>query len=240
MAELRKQFHHDIETARAQVVRMTAAVIEIIPRATAVLLEGDLEGAELVIRGDAELDAKAVEAEEHCIQILALQAPVAGELRQVVAILRMIAEIERSGDLAASICKTTRRIYGHDLDPKLRGIISRMGEQAQVLWRAAVDAFVANDLAKAAAVDDMDVYLDGLQKQFIQAIFESHAAGTIDIQVAVHLAMIARFYERIGDHAVNISERVRYMITAELPDHKKPERAAADLSALGEVGDEAV
>src|SRR5262245_14845195 len=112
-AELRKQFHNDIENARAQVVRMAAAIIEVIPRATAVLLEGDLEGAEFVIRGDRELDIKAVEAEEHCIQILALQAPVAGELRQVVAILRMIAEIERTGDLAASICKTTRRMYGH-------------------------------------------------------------------------------------------------------------------------------
>ena len=66
-----------------------------------------------------------------------------------------------------------------------------------------------NDLAKASAIDDMDSYLDGLQRQFVQVIFESHAAGRIDLQVAVQLAMVARFYERIGDHAVNIGERVR-------------------------------
>lgn len=239
MAELRKAFHNDIETSRAQVVRMAAMVAETIPRATAVLLEGDLDGADALIRGDAELDAKAVEAEEHCIQIIALQAPVAGELRQVVAILRMIAEIERSGDLCGSICKVARRIYGHELDPKLRGIISRMGDQAQVLWRSAIEAFVDNDAAKASAVDDMDIYLDGLQKQFVQAIFECHSAGTIDIQVAVHLAMVARFYERIGDHAVNISERVRYVVTGWLPDHKKPDRpepADIDIAAAGDEG----
>lgn len=220
MEELRKGFHQELDQAKAEVVRLAASVTEAIPRATAVLLDGDLEGADYIIRSDDEIDARSLEIEERCYQILALQAPVATDLRQVVALMRMSAEIERSADLLCNICKAARRIYGHQLDPKLRGIISRMGEQAQALYNAAIESFVENDAAKAAAIDDMDSFLDGLQKQFVQAIFESHAAGRIDLQVAVQLAVVARFYERIGDHAVNIGERVSFVITGWMPEHR--------------------
>ncbi|MFZ4718120.1 MAG: phosphate signaling complex protein PhoU [Ilumatobacteraceae bacterium] len=229
MEELRKSYHHDLEHARNELALLSARVVELIPRATAVLLDGDLEAADYLIRGDADLDAKSVEVEEHCIQILALQAPVASDLRQVLALLKMIAEIERSADLAANICKAARRIYGHELDPKLRGIVARMGEQAATLFAHATEAFQENDAAKAAALDDMDAYLDALQKQFIAAIFESQAAGRIDLQVAVQLALVARFYERIGDHAVNVGERVQYIVTGKVPDHSKPKRQKIEL-----------
>ncbi len=229
MDELRKTYHHELEQARSELARLAALVAELIPRATAVLLDGDLEGAEYIIRGDEAIDERAVELEEQCLRILALQSPVATELRQVIALLKMIAEVERSGDLVRNICKAARRIYGHDLDPKLRGIINRMGEQAQQLYSAAIEAFVENDAAKAAALNDMDAYLDALQKQFIQAIFESQAAGRIDMQVAVQLAIVARFYERIGDHAVNIAERVRFVVTGWVPDHKRAERSKVDV-----------
>jgi phosphate transport system protein len=241
MEEMRRSFHHDLQRARDELALMVAKVAEIIPRATAVLLDGDLVAAEDVIAGDSDIDALAVEVEEHCIQILALQAPVAGDLRQVLALLKMIAEVERSADLAANICKAARRIYGHDLDPKLRGVIARMGEQAQAIFDAALEAFRESDGAKAAALDDMDAYLDALQKQFISAIFESQAQGHIDLQVAVQLAMVARFFERIGDHAVNMGERVLYITTGKVPDHKKPKRPKLvlgdDLLPLSE-GDE--
>lgn len=215
MDELRRGFHTDLAEAKNELVRLAAQVTETIPRATAVLLDGDLEGADYLIRADEAINTRTLELEEHCYRILALQAPVAADLRQVVALLRMAAEVERSADLLCNICKAARRIYGHDLDPKLRGIISRMGEQAEQLYEAAIASFVENDAAKAAALDDMDSFLDGLQKQFVQAIFESHAGGRIDLQVAVQLAVVARFYERIGDHAVNIGERVQFIITGE-------------------------
>ena len=229
MDELRKTYHHDLEQARGELARLAALVAETIPRATSVLLDGDLEGAEYIIRGDEEIDARCVELEEACLRILALQSPVATELRQVVALMKMISEVERSGDLVRNVAKTARRIYGHQLDPMLRGIIGRMGEQAQQLYGAAIEAFVESDVNKAAALDDMDAYLDALQKQFIQAIFESQASGNIDMQVAVQLAFVARFYERIGDHAVNISERVRFVVTGWVPDHKKPQRPKVEL-----------
>ena len=110
-----------------------------------------------------------------------------------------------------------------------------MGEQAQQLYDAAIESFVENDAAKAAAIDDMDSYLDGLQKQFVQAIFESHAGGRIDLQVAVQLAVVARFYERIGDHAVNIGERVRFVVTGWLPEHKGAARFRTRVDLTGEI-----
>jgi phosphate transport system protein len=232
MEELRRSYHHDLDQARTELAVLAARVAELIPQCTAVLLHGDLEAAEVIIQGDADIDSHSVRVEEQCIQILALQAPVASDLRQVLALIRMIAEIERSADLAANICKAARRIYGHQLDPKLRGIISRMGEQAQALFVAAIEALQEHDAAKAAALDDMDAYLDALQKQFVQAIFESHAVGNIDLQVAVQLAMVARFYERIGDHAVNMGERVLFMITGKVPDHSKAPRAEVDAALL--------
>jgi phosphate transport system protein len=236
MEELRRSYHRDLDQARGDLALLAAKVAELIPIGTAVLLDGDLEMANQVIKGDTEIDAKATALEEQCVEILSLQAPVAGDLRQVLALFKMVADIERSADLVANICKATRRIYGHELDPRLRGIISRMGEQAQALYVAAIEALRENDAAKAAAVDDMDAYLDALQKQFIATIFETQAEGGIDLQVAVQLAMVARFYERIGDHAVNMSERVLFIVTGKIPDHSKSQRAKVILDASDLAG----
>ena len=164
--------------------------------------------------------------------MLALQAPVAGDLRQVVAALRIIAEVERSADLAVNICKAARRIYGHTLDPRLRGLIQKMGDQAHQLFEEATEAYLTGDATRAAALDDMDSYLDDLQRQYFQTIFESHFADRLELQVAIQLAVVARFYERIGDHAVNIGERERYLVTGRLPEHERA--ATPPLSGRGE------
>ena len=87
------------------------------------------------------------------------------------------------------------------------------------LFSEGTEAYLTSDATRAAALDDMDGHLDDLQRQFIQAIFESHFADRLELQVAIQLAVVARFYERIGDHAVNIGERVRYLVTGRLPDH---------------------
>jgi phosphate transport system protein len=218
-SELRKSFHHLLDEVHDDIVRLGQVVIDMIPRATRVLLDSDLEGADLLIRSDDELDAKSLDAEDLCLRLLALQQPMAGDLRAVVAALKMVGEIERAGDLVVNIAKGSRRIYGRPMDPKLRGLISKMAEQAERLFSSAVDSYHTRDVALASALDDMDSLLDQLQRDFIQAIFESHAAGTIDLQVAIQLAVVARFYERIGDHAVNLGERVCYMVTGWMPEH---------------------
>ena len=210
--DLRSGFHHALDEIREDTAKLTAGVTETIPRATEILLRQDLEGAEYLIMADQQVDKRVLELEDRCFEVLALQAPVASDLRRLMAALRIIAEVERSSDLAVNICKAARRIYGHPLDPTLRGIIQKMGDQARQLFKEATESYMTSDATRAAALDDMDSYLDDLQRQFIHAIFESHAAGNIDLQVAVQLAVVARFYERIGDHAVNIAERVRFLV----------------------------
>lgn len=216
--ELRSEFHQELEEIQLGIAGMSAGVTELVPRATEILLGMDLEGAEYVILGDDEYDRRSVELEERCFRVIALQAPVASDLRAVVSAIKIIADVERSADLCVNICKAARRIYGHELDPHLRGVIQKMGDQAKVLFKEATEAYLHLDGVRAAALHDMDAYLDDLQRQFIQIIFESHAAGTIDLPVAVQLAVVARFFERIGDHAVNVGDRTRYIVNGWLPD----------------------
>jgi phosphate transport system protein len=227
MDEMRPEFHQELDDLRNDIARLGASVVELIPRVTDILLQQDLEGAEYVLQGDDEIDARSIEVEERALTLLALQAPVAGDLRQVAAVLKLAPEIERSADLCCNICKAARRIYGHDLDPKLRGGIQRMSDQAHKEYKEVVEAYLTVDATRAAAISDMDAYLDDLHRQFISQIFESHAAGHVDLQVAVQLAVVARFYERLGDHAVNISQRVLYIATGWLPEHDAAQRHRA-------------
>ena len=211
---LRNEFQKELERIRTEIARLAAGVTEDILRATDILLTQDLSGAEEMIVADDAMDAACLALEQRCYRVLALQAPVASDLRQVVAAMRIIAEVERSADLSVNVCKAGRRMYGHTLPPRIRGVIRRMAEQASRLFREANEAYVLGDAARAMAVADMDDLLDGLQSQFVTAIFES--PDTIDLPTAVQLAVLARFYERIGDHAVTIGERVQYLVTGEI------------------------
>ena len=193
MEELRSTFHKEIEEIRNEVLELGQSIISAIPRATAVLLTGDLEAADYLIQADDEIDARAIQVEEKCFQELALQSPVAGDLRELVSMIKIAGEIERSADLAVNICKASRRMYGHEIDPTLRDLIAKMSEQAQQLFVSTMEAFNDNDAAKAAAIDDMDSFLDGLHRRFIAEIFEIHASKEIDLQVAVQLQILA-FY----------------------------------------------
>ena len=230
--------HDELEDLRNEVLRVSANLIESIPRATQILLDQDLEGAEYQILADDEFDMRTMVLEERCIALMALHAPVASELRHAVTIMKMSADLERSADLVVNICKVARRIHGYELDAKLRGLITRMGQQAQSLFKHSFEAYADLDLPVAKAVDDMDLFLDYLHKQFIQAIFESHSAGTIDLPIAVQMAITARFFERIGDHAVNCAHFVQFLITGLLPpsgDHRRGGRGSLDLTPVSGI-----
>ena len=207
---LRHAFHGDLGEVRQTIARLSATVTEDILRATDVVLTQDLDQAERMIAADDELDATCVAVEQRCYRLLALQAPVASDLREVVAALRILAEVERSGDLTVNVSKAARRMCGHTLPPRIRGLIRRMGTQASRLFREATEAYLFNDAARAAAIPDMDDDLDDLQHQLVNAILDT--ADGIDLPTAIQLAVLARFYERIGDHAVTVSERVMYLV----------------------------
>ncbi len=225
--EIRKNFHHELDAIRDDVVRAAGMVTESLARATQAFLDGDLEIADEIIRNDDIVDALTIDVEERCFQLLALQQPMASDLRAIVTAIRVLPEIERTHDLITNIMKATRRTYGVDFAPKLRGLIEQMGSGVHRLYRLAIDAYIDRNTALADALDDMDDEIDNLHREFIAAIFEIREGREIELPIAVQLAMVGRFYERIGDHAVNIGERVHYMVTGWLPEHTGAARLAA-------------
>jgi phosphate transport system protein len=224
--ETRRGFHQQLDEIQRDIIRLAAHVTEAIPRATETLLTHDLAQAQQMIDDDDLLDALSIDVEERCYQAMALQQPMASDLRALVTAVRLVSEIERSGDLMVNVAKAARRIFDAELDPRLSGMLARMGDEAARLFRLAMDAYAESDAALAAALDDMDDGLDALHQDYIQAVLELYA-GAPDVQAAVQLALVGRYYERVGDHAVNIGERVRYMVEGWLPEHTGAARLAA-------------
>ncbi|MEY4130767.1 MAG: phosphate signaling complex protein PhoU [Actinomycetota bacterium] len=242
MPEQRKSFHHELDEIRDEIVRLGAMVAEFIPRGTEVLLGGDMAGAMALIDADDEIDALSLRIEERCYNVLALQQPMASDLRSIVTAVWLTGELERSGDLMVNVAKAARRIYGADLTPRLRGLIERMSEEALRLVKLSLDAYVTRNASLGAAIDDIDDSLDVIHGDYIEAIFETHAGQTLGLQPAVQLALVGRYFERIGDHAVNIGQRVQYMVTGWLPEQTGAARlqaraSFAELNPLGGSGE---
>jgi len=242
--DIRRSFHQNLDEVRDDLIRLGGMVTEALGQATEALLAGDLQTAERIISDDDRVDALQIEIEERCYQLLTLQQPMASDMRTIVAALRMVAEIERSGDLVVNLMKAMRRIYGVELDPRVRGLIAKLSEHVHRLFRLAMDSYADRNDGLAAALHDMDDTVDELHKEFIQSIFEVHEGGQLPLQTAVQLALVGRYYERIGDHAVNIGERVRYMVTGWMPEHTGAARhaakeAAAALTPAEEIAEDA-
>jgi phosphate transport system protein len=218
--EARKSFQDALDELRVDVIRLAALTTEAIGAGTQAFLDADLTAAERVIENDDDIDDLTHSIEDSCYQLLARQQPMATDLRTVVSVLRIVHELERSADLMVNVAKTTRRLYPHSLDPKLRGIIQRMGEQAGTQTRVALDAFADSDPSAAFALADMDDTMDDLTKSLFRHVLAGSGPGSDDegnVLLAVQLALVGRHYERIADHAVTIGQRVGFMVTGEHP-----------------------
>ena len=138
------------------------------------LLAADLELAQAIIDRDDEVDVLSASLEERCFRLLALQGPMAADLRALAASMRINSDLERSADLAVNIVKGARRIYGQAIPPRLRGIITMMSAEAIRMVRLALDAYTEVNGALGAALHDIDNRLDQLQSEFVEAMFEAH------------------------------------------------------------------
>lgn len=215
--EVRRSFSDNLDEIRDDVVKLTALTTEAIGASTQALLDADLTGAERVITEDGQIDGRKESIELRVYEMFATQQPMAGDLRTLLAVLRILQEVQLTADLTVSIAKATRRLYPGQLAPKIRGLLERMGAQASVQLNLAVDAFADGDAATAAALPDMDDVMDDLQKELFRAIFATSSNDEAGLQQAVQLALLGRYYERIADHAVLIGAWVRFMVTGELP-----------------------
>ena len=215
----RHGFQEALDDLRGDVIKLAALVTEAIGAGTHTLLDADLALVDQLIADDRQINELNHHIELGAYRLLAMQQPTAGDLRAVLAVLRILHEIQLSADLMVTTGKAARRLYPQELPPRVRGILERMGDQAQVQMRTAVDAFADLDLALAAALPDMDDVMDDLQKDLFRAILVADPTGLDEgvLQHAVQMALVGRYYERVADHAVQIGRWVAFMVTGELP-----------------------
>lgn len=221
--ETRKTFGEQLEEVRTDVIRFAGASGELIGAATTALLDGNLAVVEDVVAKGGELDELNQATEQKTYEIFATQQPMAMDLRTLLAVLRILHELQLSKDLMVTVAKSARRLYPQQLPPKIRGIIERMGAQAGMQLHLAVDAFADADHALADALPDMDDVMDDLQKQLFRAIFSLCEPDENGLQQAVQLALVGRYYERVADHAVLIGMWTNFMVTGDLPTREPPE-----------------
>jgi phosphate transport system protein len=186
-----------------RVIQLFALVEEAVAGATHALLSGDRERAREVVAADADLDAFYYELEALVKDRVVNGGRPAHEVIWLLAVLSMLPELERSGDLAEHVAQRATRNLPAEIPARARGYIGSMGEVACDMWRMAADAY-ADRLAGAERIDLLDDQMDDLHVQFIAEL----VTGTMPVPVAIELALVGRFYERLGDHAVNLTRRV--------------------------------
>jgi phosphate transport system protein len=205
--ELRRRFHQQLDEIDSKVIRLFALVTESVAAATDALLAGDVEAARELTRRDKLVDLLELDVEQVAERELLLETPMAGDLRYLVSVLRVVPELERSGDLATHVAQRAATGLGGRLTPTVRGLIEQMGVICVRMWQAASDAWAERDPDAAEVIDTMDDGLDALAEQLI---IELHA-GEVALPDAMQTTLLGRFYERLGDHAVHISERISYL-----------------------------
>lgn len=213
---MRELFHDQLDSIFADLATICSQVEEAVASATESLLTGNAEIAERVISADKVIDEARERVEDSAFSLLSLQAPVAGDLRVVVAALRMVTELERMGDLSVHVAKIARlRVPNIAVPPQIRPTVSRMAEVAEDMVARVKDVITTRDVTAAIAVGRDDEEMDQLRRQsFAELLSDDWQDG---VEAAVDVALLGRYYERIADHAVSVANRVVFVVTGEYP-----------------------
>jgi phosphate transport system protein len=223
MGEYRREFADELERIEGKVIELFAMVAEDVPLATQALLNGDGAAYMTLAERDRAIDALYVEVEALVNREILLQAPVAADLRFLLSVLRIVPELERSHDLVVHVAAIGSHLLGGGLTSRAKGLVARMGDLAAGMWRQAADSWYQRDRTAAQALAERDEGLDELHASLIAEL----ASGHLAVPVAMEMAQVARDYERLGAHAVNIARRVVYLAGT------TPGRPAGDLAASG-------
>jgi phosphate transport system protein len=207
MAEHRQEFERDLEAIEARIIELFAVVAEDLPEATKALLTGDNEILSRLTERNKTIGAVYAETEQLANREILLQSPVADDLRFLLSVLRVLTEFELSHDLVVQIASRGNHFLSDELSPRTRGIIERMGSLASDMWRQAADCWYQRNKSGAFALDDRDEEMNQLYSSLIAEL----ASGRMTVPVTMEMTLVARFYERLGDHAVNIARRVVYL-----------------------------
>jgi phosphate transport system protein len=205
--ELRAAFRKQLEDIEERVIELFPLVSEDMIVATEALLSSNSDGLRVVADREQRMDAIYAELEDLVNEEIALQSPVAKDLRLLLSVLRVLPELERSHDLVVQIAELATHTLGESLSPRARGLIQQMGETGSTLWEQARDAWTQRDATAAKLVEDRDEEVDSLHASLMAEL----ASGAMTLPVTMDVTLVARFYERLGDHARNIARRVPYL-----------------------------
>ncbi len=214
---MRTAYHEKLSGLNDELAQMSQLAGEAMKRATTALLEGDLDLAEEVISGDTEIDTLRTSAEEQAFGLLALQAPVAGDLRSVIAAIHSAGDLERMGDLALHVAKAARRRHPDLVLPQeVTPYFAEMGRVALDLAQDARQVLLKRDIELAFTMESDDDAMDDLHRHLFTVMMNHDWPH--GVAPAVDVTLLGRFYERFADHAVAVARRVVFMVTGKMPD----------------------
>ncbi|HSE10331.1 MAG TPA: phosphate signaling complex protein PhoU [Nocardioidaceae bacterium] len=218
---MRDAYYDQLDAVVDELVTMTHEVGTAVGQATRALLEADAEIAEQVISADAHIDSERDRIEELSFELLALQQPVAGDLRMLVAALRMVSDLERMGDLSVHVAKIARmRVPDSAIPGEMLPTIRRMAEVAEEMVRKVESIIADRDVQAALELEKCDEEMDQLRRSsFRQMLSDEWPHG---VEPAVDIALLGRYYERIADHAVSLARRVVFLVTGQHPSVVEP------------------
>ncbi|MGI6628891.1 MAG: phosphate signaling complex protein PhoU [Bacillota bacterium] len=213
----RSSFHAHLKQLEADLSKLGILAEESLAKAVKALKDHDLEMAEQVISQDDAIDVQALDLENRCLSILALQQPMAGDLRRIGTVLKIVTDLERVADHAVDISKVTRRLVGQTYIKPLVDI-PRMARIAQDMLRESLEAFNVREVSSVERLREMDDEVDFLYSQIFRELLVFMMSDPRTIQQSTEFLMVASHLERVADHATNIGEWVIYAVTGERKD----------------------
>lgn len=214
---MRTVYHEQLAALAAQLGEMCGLAGVAMQRATQALLQADLVLAEQVITDHEQIMAMSTRVEEDAFALLALQQPVASELRAIFSSIQIAADVDRMGALAVHVAKIARRRHPqHALPEEVNGCFSEMGRVAVELGNSAQQVLMSRDPEKAARLREEDDAMDNLHRQLFTVLMD-HDEWKHGVPAAVDVALLGRFYERFADHAVEVGRRIVFQVTGALP-----------------------
>jgi phosphate transport system protein len=213
---MRTAYHEQLDALTNQLGEMCGLAGGAMERATQALLQADLVLAEQVITDHEQIAGMSAKAEESAFVLLALQAPVAGDLRAIVGSIQIVADVDRMGALALHVAKIARRRHPqHALPEEVNGYFAEMGRVAVELGNSAQEVLITRDPEKAARIQEEDDAMDDLHRHLFTVLMDKEWKH--GVAAAVDVTLLGRFYERFADHAVEVARRVIFQVTGKHP-----------------------
>ena len=209
---MRTSFHEELKNLRADVLTMGGLTEVAIRDSVVALVEGKVDLADAVIAGDDRIDTMNLAIEDGCLSVMATQCPVAGDLRLVHTLMFISSHLERMADLAVNIAKMAKRLPPEGAPSQLLGLISEMGDKTSLVVHDGIEVFKNKDLELARRLPELDEPIDRMFKVFFKELAKV-VADEAAFEWAANIVLSSRYLERIADHAVDIGERVSYMVT---------------------------